>query len=566
MPFVPDFRPSQNGLHFPNDFPDVNYEFELFSGASIRVGSASNGMCGGMVFTVRDLFEAGLPPPLSEDPPGEDSLLFQYLCHRLLDSFNLPNGPLRYLELMNPSLPDHETWLSGWWSPLPHGRAWIMIKDEWPTIKKDLDNGILCPMGLIQVKTTDPTMLGHNHQVLAYGYDLDGDENLSLHLYDPNHPLDDNVRLLLNISHPEHTTYVTMTCGRSYPPADTEPPECASVRASITRVSNDISLLQQQRSDLNPRNAVDRAEIRKIGAEVKALQQDLTRLQQRFKTLGCIDKFRPHEHKSVYCFFRIPYEFSDPYRIAGHYVPPPPLRVTVTPDPIVLKIRTQVTVQAMDPTSRSAVSGDVNIEGKKVGQTAVPFWYTFNWILRREFDPKLKRWISEPGYPEGTVTATGYIKAVIPFHFEESLTLTTRVTPSQIEIGKTLQVTVFAEDQRNHAPVSGTVSIGSAVVGTTNVPFTYAFNEYAVTAIVVADGYASAVATFNIVEPSECGQVRNEIARVTQDISDLERTKSGLNGQDPADRAEIKRITAEVSKKRKERTTLQQRLRELKCK
>ena len=35
---------------------------------------------------------------------------------------------------MNPALPDHEAWIE----PLSHGRAWRMINEAWPAIRKDL--------------------------------------------------------------------------------------------------------------------------------------------------------------------------------------------------------------------------------------------------------------------------------------------------------------------------------------------------------------------------------------------------------------------------------------------
>ncbi len=41
-------------------------------------------------------------------------------------------------------------------------------------------------MGLVTVESRNPMDLGHNHQVLAYGYDLDDDSNLTIRVYDPN--------------------------------------------------------------------------------------------------------------------------------------------------------------------------------------------------------------------------------------------------------------------------------------------------------------------------------------------------------------------------------------------
>lgn len=46
-------------------------------------------------------------------------------------------------------------------------------------------------------------MLGENHQVLAYGYELAGDD-LTLFIYDPNFHNNDDITLKLKIENPEH--------------------------------------------------------------------------------------------------------------------------------------------------------------------------------------------------------------------------------------------------------------------------------------------------------------------------------------------------------------------------
>lgn len=200
---VPGFSPDKFGFAFPNSFPNVPYGPIDVAGVPVSIGDASNGMCGGMVFAARDFFEAGLSRPTLTTPPSSGPL-FTYLSHRLFDSFNLPNGPLTYVTLMNPDLPDHDTWFSGFLAP--HGRAWTTIVDNWPFIKADLDAGRLSPMALILVKSHDPTQMGHNHQVLAYGYDLTPNQDLTIHVYDPNAPNDNNVTVTLNIQHPANTT------------------------------------------------------------------------------------------------------------------------------------------------------------------------------------------------------------------------------------------------------------------------------------------------------------------------------------------------------------------------
>jgi hypothetical protein len=79
---VPGFLPSTSGLHFDNDFPHVpNLKITLPGGSAIPIGDAAHGLCGGMVYTVRDLFEAGISPPRTTNPPS-DGPVFRYLANR----------------------------------------------------------------------------------------------------------------------------------------------------------------------------------------------------------------------------------------------------------------------------------------------------------------------------------------------------------------------------------------------------------------------------------------------------------------------------------------------------
>ncbi len=197
---VPGFLPSTHGFRFANDFPHVPVRHIGIPGVvSVPIGDASNGLCGGMAFAVRDYFEARREPPEDTEPPSEGPL-FDYLVRRLFDSFHLPWGPVKYLELMNPALPDRETL----WSRVglaPHGRAWRMVRNEWPKIQADIDAGRPSPLGLVKIKSLNPYDLKEDHQVLAYAYDLDGTQ-LTLHIYDPNWPDRDDVTLSLPIASP----------------------------------------------------------------------------------------------------------------------------------------------------------------------------------------------------------------------------------------------------------------------------------------------------------------------------------------------------------------------------
>lgn len=240
---VPGFLPSSHGFQFKNSFisrPDLVLRTAF---GNLEVGNATNGLCGGMVHAVRDYFEAHLPVPSGSTPP-EGGPLFDYIVHRLFDSFDLPGGVAKYLELMHPALPDHETDLSRA-HLAPHGRSWRMVVEEWPRIRADLDAGHPSPLGLVCLKSLDPGQLGKNHQVMAYGYDLQGSQ-LSLCIYDPNAPQDDTLRLSLSLDKPEQSKSV------SYPLKDVVcffrttyqpelPPGCEGgirVKAALRAVAN----------------------------------------------------------------------------------------------------------------------------------------------------------------------------------------------------------------------------------------------------------------------------------------------------------------------------------------
>jgi hypothetical protein len=132
------------------------------------------------------------------EPPARGSALYRYLVRRLFASFDLPLGPLRYL-----------LWM---WLPkgnrLVRGVSWRTIRDHWPGIRADLDGGTLSPLGVVRARG-NPLELGRNHQVLAFGYDLDEPAGqLILHVYDPNHPGDDGLVLRLHLGDPARETPV----------------------------------------------------------------------------------------------------------------------------------------------------------------------------------------------------------------------------------------------------------------------------------------------------------------------------------------------------------------------
>lgn len=211
---VPGFLPSVNGLHFDNSFPDEPAVMIDLGVAKVPVGNAANGLCGGMVFAALDYWKQGDPPPSDATPPPTGTPLFNYLVRRLIDSWDIPGGPLTYLKLMSPWLPDGDDRVG----PISmHGRSWRMAVREWPAIKSSIDAGNPCPLGLVKLKSANPLDLGHNHQVLAYGYDQDGTA-ITMWLYDPNQSDTDEVALRFDIARPSAPIAVTMQPNASDPP------------------------------------------------------------------------------------------------------------------------------------------------------------------------------------------------------------------------------------------------------------------------------------------------------------------------------------------------------------
>jgi hypothetical protein len=201
---IANFLPSINGLHYPNNWPS---EPDLTIGTpfgTIPIGSASNGLCGGMAFVVRDLYEAHLLPPVTTINPDAGSPAYQYIVKRLFDSFNIPSGVAEYFTWMN--LPTHDTALG------PHGTSWLTINSTMPALRTMIDSGHPCPLGLVCIHSTNPVDLGQNHQVLAYGY-LDSGVTTTVYVYDSNHPNDDNVTITFNNSDPTHTTAFNYSTG-----------------------------------------------------------------------------------------------------------------------------------------------------------------------------------------------------------------------------------------------------------------------------------------------------------------------------------------------------------------
>lgn len=204
---VPNFTPSVNGFRFTNSFPPApTIRLDLGLGGTVGLGNASQGVCGGMVFAVRDYFQAARPVPDDAEPPAQGSALFAYIAGRLIDSFNAPAGVAQYAEWM--VMPSADVNLIIFTRRGTFART---VLTTWPKVRADIDEGRPSPLGLVTVHTTDLSQIGKCHQVLAYGYTVDNAATVTLSVYDPNteHDAADDVRITFDTAQPHRVSPIT---------------------------------------------------------------------------------------------------------------------------------------------------------------------------------------------------------------------------------------------------------------------------------------------------------------------------------------------------------------------
>jgi hypothetical protein len=191
---VLDFRPSRHGLHFANRFPPgPTVTLGLLDIRWFGVGDAAAGLCGGMSFLVRDLFEAHVDPPPDTEAPVNGSPRFKALVRRQIQSLDWLLVPLRFYDL-GAFRPHVQTLWSGLFRRRPV--ADVTLADEWPKIRAQIDAGKLASVGLIRAESANPFKLTANHQVVAYGYRVEPG-SIVLRLYDPNWPDRDDIEARL---------------------------------------------------------------------------------------------------------------------------------------------------------------------------------------------------------------------------------------------------------------------------------------------------------------------------------------------------------------------------------
>jgi hypothetical protein len=208
------FLASRDGFAFHNSWPSQPAVVFKTPFGKVDVGNAKGGLCGGMVFAALDYWHAGQLP--STEQPAAGTPVYKFLVRRIVDSWHVPAGIAQYYQWMGLPDGDNEYSAFGRRVVVEQGLAWRTIRVQWPQIKKDLDRGVPCGLGLVTTASRKPKDLGLNHQVLAYGYET-RPELVTVRVYDPNSGQNDDISIGFDPRSPTKPTTFEHNIGMGHP-------------------------------------------------------------------------------------------------------------------------------------------------------------------------------------------------------------------------------------------------------------------------------------------------------------------------------------------------------------
>jgi hypothetical protein len=194
------FRPSRHGFKFANYFALPAAITRPLSRLGIPIGSGAYGLCGGMSCLAGDLFAFRIRVPTRTTVPPIGSRFYNKLVQRQLDSLklNLVSVPGTSIPLPVPTPGFASPVLKFWsWMGLPdsgRGSTAERTTAEVRRVIAALRRGRFAVLGLVLVSRSTGS-LTDNHQVLAYCVWERAPNHFEFAIYDPNHPLRDDVRI-----------------------------------------------------------------------------------------------------------------------------------------------------------------------------------------------------------------------------------------------------------------------------------------------------------------------------------------------------------------------------------
>jgi hypothetical protein len=192
MSFVPNFMPSQRAPLFGNGpWPaGAPFQFTVPGLPTANIDARGMGLCGGMSFLTRDIFESGTPQLRGRSSSEIPLVTAQHILGRLINSFEGPGVVPRWLQKTAEF--DHGTVFGG-------PGLYAETVNEVPGIRSTIDAGRLCPIGVITLRSAAPWDVFQNHVVLVFGYEIVG-HRCRLHVYDCNLPGRDDITIELDIA------------------------------------------------------------------------------------------------------------------------------------------------------------------------------------------------------------------------------------------------------------------------------------------------------------------------------------------------------------------------------
>lgn len=179
------FLPSRNSFMFRNSFSGYFLPYSTPAFMSSRKVSSNYGLCGGMCAAVYDFVLSGRATPQNIEIPRQGTRLQRYLFQRQMDSLGGLGEALVKVAQWT-SLPDD--------TPVGTMRR---TADEFNQLRQKLDEGNLVILALVYARATSlkelSRLIFNNHQVLAYAYQQDAAGAITIHIYDPNLPAQDDV-------------------------------------------------------------------------------------------------------------------------------------------------------------------------------------------------------------------------------------------------------------------------------------------------------------------------------------------------------------------------------------
>ncbi len=180
-----EFQPSRHGFMFRNSFSGYFLPYSTPAFMSSRKVPSGYGLCGGMCAAAYDFLLAGRGIPLNMDVPHQGTRLQRYLFQRQMDSLGgLGEALIKVAQWT--SLPDDTT-----------VGTMRRTADEFQLLRHKLDEGNLVILALIYAHASSlkelAKLIFKNHQVLAHAYQQDNKGTVTIHVYDPNLPAQDDV-------------------------------------------------------------------------------------------------------------------------------------------------------------------------------------------------------------------------------------------------------------------------------------------------------------------------------------------------------------------------------------